>query len=121
MTNYKKGARFEYRVRDLFRKHGYTAERKAASSPYDIIAMKKGRICFLVDAKKTSQKDKKFIYLKRCDVEKIVHESKKLGARPLMVYGFYRSPIYVAFPEELLKRKVMRVEGGMKLKELICE
>ena len=92
MTNYKKGAAFEFRVRNIFRRFGYEAERKAASSPYDIIVMKNGKVVFVVDAKKTSQKDKSFIYVRRSDVEKIINESKKLGAKPLIVYGFYRTP-----------------------------
>ena len=115
MTNYRKGSRFEYRVRDFFRKLGYTAERKAASAPYDIIVMKDGRIDFLIDAKKTSQKDKKAIYISRDDVEKIIKEAKKLCARPLIIYGFHRTPLYVAFPEDLLKKDVIKVEEGMKL------
>jgi len=64
MTNYRKGVAFEFRVRDLFRKFGYAAERKAASSPYDIIVLKDGSVRFVVDAKKTSQRDKNFLYIK---------------------------------------------------------
>ncbi|UCG95761.1 MAG: hypothetical protein JSV92_01785 [archaeon] len=119
MTNYRKGMAFEFRVRDLFRKYGYTAERKAASSPYDIIVMKNGKINFLVDAKKTSQRDKDFLYVKRNDLEKIIAESKKLGARPLIIYGFYRSPAFVAFPEKLMKKNAARLEAGLELKEYL--
>ncbi len=117
MTNYRKGAAFEFRVRDLFRKFGYEAERKAASSPYDIIVMKEGRVVFLVDAKKTSQRGKNFIYVKRSDVEKIMREAKKLGAKPLIAYGFYRSPIFVAFPEEF--EGVVKLEPGLELKKFL--
>jgi len=119
MTNYKKGIRFEFRVRDLFRKFGYEAERKAASSPYDIIVMKNGSIKFIVDAKKTSQKDKKRIYIRRDDVEKLIKEAKKLNTRPLFVYGFYRSPIYVEFPERLLEKDVIGVDGKIKLEDFL--
>ncbi len=119
MTNYGKGVAFEFRVRDLFRKLGYVAERKAASSPYDIIVMKDGSVKFLVDAKKTSQKDKKFIYIKQADLEKIIKESKKLGARPLVVYGFYRSPIFVDFPGKLVKKNVARLTGGIRLEDFL--
>jgi len=119
MTNYRKGMNFEFRVRNLFRKFGYQAERKAASAPYDIIVMKEGSVVFLVDAKKTSQKDKKFIYLKRSDVEKIIREAKKLSATPLIIYGFYRTPIFVAFPEEIIKKDVMKMVEGLRLDEFL--
>lgn len=119
MTNYRKGIAFEFRVRDLFRKCGYTAERKAASSPYDIIVMKNGITKFLVDAKKTSQRDKEYLYVTRADLEKIIRESKRFNTRPLIIYGFYRSPIFVAFPEELLKKETGRVEPGLKLKNFL--
>lgn len=122
MTNYKKGRRFEYRVRNLFRKFNFKAERKAASSPYDIIIMNKhGDVIFLADAKKTSQKNKKYIYLKKEDLKKIIKESKKLKAEPLVIYGFYRTPVYVGFPEELLKSegRTVRVEKGMTLKKFL--
>jgi Holliday junction resolvase len=119
MTNYRKGVAFEFRVRDLFRRHGYAAERKAASSPYDIIVMKDGMINFVIDAKKTSQKGRGFIYIKRADVEKILKESRKLGAKPLIVYGFQRSPAFVAFPEKLIERDVVKLEPGLELKTFL--
>lgn len=119
MTNYKKGTAFEFRVRDLFRKHGYSAERKAASSPYDIIVMRDGIVKFLVDAKKTSQDGRGFIYVRTADLEKIVREAEKLVARPLIIYGFLRSPAYVAFPEELLKKKAARLEACLELDEFL--
>ncbi len=119
MTNYKKGVSFEFRVRNLFRKFGYVAERKAASSPYDIIVMKDGVVDFLVDAKKTSQRNKDFLYVKRADLEKIIRESRKFCAKPLIIYGFYRSPVFVAFPEELLKKSAARLEHGLKLKDFL--
>lgn len=119
MTNYKKGVAFEFRVRDIFRRYGYVAERKAASSPYDVIVMKDGVISFVIDAKKTSQKDRGFIYIKKADVEKIIKESGKLGARPLIVYGFQRSPAFVTFPEKLIKRGVVKLEPGLELKTFL--
>jgi len=119
MTNYRKGMNFEFRVRNLFRKFGYQAERKAASAPYDIIVIKNGSVVFLVDAKKTSQKDKNFIYLKRSDVEKIIREAKKLKAMPLIIYGFYRTPVFVAFPEEIIKKGVIKMENGLKLEDFL--
>ncbi|MFP4633867.1 MAG: hypothetical protein ACLFM9_02745 [Candidatus Aenigmatarchaeota archaeon] len=117
MQNYKRGYNFEIRVRDTFRDSGFEAERKAASAPYDIFVMKDGRVVFIVDAKKTGQKDRDYIYVGRETVEKIKNEAEKIGAQPLITYGFYRSPIYVETPPELLGRegKNIRLEEGVKL------
>ncbi|QQG39578.1 MAG: hypothetical protein HYS81_04330 [Candidatus Aenigmatarchaeota archaeon] len=121
MTNYRKGVRFEYRVRDIFRRHGYAAERKAASSPYDIMVMKGGRVVFVVDAKKTSVSGKKHIHISRDDVSKIISNASVLNAQPLVVYGFNMGDAFVAFPEELLKNdgKTVRLEDGMLLEKFL--
>ena len=119
MSNYKRGRSFEFRVRDIFRSFGFQEERKAASSPYDIIVMKDGNIEFLVEVKKTVQKGKDFIYLKRVDLERILKECKKLGAKGLVVYGFYRSPPYVIEAERLKHNSVIRLEPGLELKEFL--
>lgn len=113
--------RFEYRVRDIFRNHGYEAERKAASAPYDIIVMLDGRVVFVVDAKKTSVRRRKYLYVKRGDVEKIMASAASLGARPLIAYGFNMGDVLVAFPEELLKSdgKNFRLEGGLSLETFL--
>lgn len=121
MQNYKRGYNFEIRVRDEFRDSGFQAERKAASAPYDIIVMKDGQIVFLIDAKKTGQRDKDYIYVERGSIKTVVDESEKIGAQPLIVYGFYRTPIYVAFPLKLLEKesKTVRLEGSMKLEKFL--
>lgn len=117
MTNYKRGYNFEIRVRNKFRDLGFYAERKAASSPYDIIVMKDGRVEFVIDSKKTGQRDKDYIYITRENVEKMVNEADKIGAQPLIIFGFYRTPIYVELPQDLLKEdgKTIRLEKSLKL------
>jgi len=50
MTNYEKGRRFEYRVRDLFKEHGFIVIRAAQSKPVDLICLKDG-ISVLVECK----------------------------------------------------------------------
>lgn len=42
MTNYEKGRRFEYRVRDMFKEHGFVVIRAAKSKPVDLVCLKKG-------------------------------------------------------------------------------
>jgi len=122
ITNYQSGRRFEYRVRDLFKEHGFQAKRKASSSPYDILVLKEGKSQFVVDAKHTSQRDKEYIYISRGDVEKIVEIARELNCTPLVCYGFYRTPIYAEFGEKLLKEndgKNIRLEEGEKLKRFL--
>ena len=52
MTNYKKGARLEREVVNIFKEHGYIAQRTAGShSPFDITLVKttnnNKKICFV--------------------------------------------------------------------------
>ncbi|MFP4117052.1 MAG: hypothetical protein ACLFQ8_02900 [Candidatus Aenigmatarchaeota archaeon] len=121
MHNYKRGYNFEIRVRDTFRDKGYEAERKAASAPYDLIVMKDGRVSFIIDAKKTGQRDKDHLYVSKEDIKDVKNEAEKIGATPLIVYGFYRTPIYVGTVDELLERggKNVRLEQGIKLEKFI--
>lgn len=121
MHNYRRGYNFELRVRDKFRELGFEAERKAASAPYDLMVLKDGRVVFLIDAKKTAQRGRDYIYVNRSSVESIVEESKRVGAQPLIVYGFYRTPIYVGFPSELLEceGKTIRLGEGMELTDFL--
>ena len=50
MSSYTKGRRFEYRVRDLFRKNGYVVIRAARSKPIDLVCLKNGN-SILVECK----------------------------------------------------------------------
>lgn len=50
MSNYLKGRRFEYRVRDLFKKQGFIVIRGAQSKPVDLVCLKDGR-SILVECK----------------------------------------------------------------------
>lgn len=121
MQNYKRGYNFEIRVRDKFRDHGFEAERKAASAPYDLLVMKDGKVVFLIDAKKTGQRDKDHLYVERESIKSVVEESEKVGSQPLIAYGFYRSPIYVGFPSELLEEegKTVRLEESLEMDEFL--
>ena len=99
MANYSKGRSFEYRSVDIFRKHKYECNRKAGSSPYDVVAYKKGKVVFIAECKKTMKED--IIYISKKDIEKLSKEAKKQGATPVILYGFARSPVFVALPREL--------------------
>lgn len=121
MHNYKRGYNFEIRTRNKFRDLGYQAERKAASAPYDLMVMKDGRMVFIIDTKKTAQRDKDHIYVEKKDVRSIIEEAEKIGTQPLIVYGFYRTPIYVELPSKMMDHegKTVRLEEGIELEDFM--
>lgn len=51
MSNYRKGRRFEYRVRDELTRRGYFVIRGAGSKPVDLVALKAGGRVVLVECK----------------------------------------------------------------------
>jgi Holliday junction resolvase len=111
--SYVSGRRFEYRARDIFRKFGFQCDRKAASSPYDLLAQKHGKTFFLAECKKTGKKNKKCIYVSTEDVDKLVKESLQQNAIPLVIYGFNRTPAFVALPKEMKKSgKMYKLPSG---------
>ena len=79
--------------------------------------MKGGRVLFVVDAKKTSLSGRKYIYVSKDDLEKLVRNASTLNAQPLVAYGFSRTDVHVAFPDELMKAegKNVRLNEGMDL------
>lgn len=109
--SYQAGRRFEYRARNVFRRCGYQCDRKAASSPYDLLVQKDGKTIFLVECKKTGKKD--HIYISKEDIAKLVEESERQKATPLVVYGFRRTPVFVVEPNNLPKtNKMFKVTKG---------
>ncbi|MCD6414598.1 MAG: hypothetical protein J7L23_03140 [Candidatus Diapherotrites archaeon] len=109
--SYRTGRSFEYRARDVFREHGYQCDRKAASSPYDLLVQEDGKTLFLAECKKTGKKD--YIYVSEPDIEKLLRESKRQNAIPLLLYGFYRTPVFIADPHKIQKTgKMFKLEKG---------
>jgi len=47
MTRYKKGRKFEHKVRKLLEQHSFKVFRCAASKPLDLIAVKNGLVYFI--------------------------------------------------------------------------
>lgn len=43
MSNYEMGRRLEYRVRDMFRRHGFFVVRAAQSKPIDLVCLRDGK------------------------------------------------------------------------------
>lgn len=111
-TNYRRGYGLEYRVKQIMEDNDYMVLRSPASkSESDLIAFDKNHK-FLVQCKKTGVKGKS-LYIYR--LGELVKSAKKYGAKPLLVYSFYYSPIYakeVTGDSEILKVEDKHVELG---------
>lgn len=72
MSNYSRGRRFEYSVRDVFRRQGYVVIRAASSKPIDLVCLKDGR-SILVECKTESS------LVNRARLTQLRQLSKKAG------------------------------------------
>ena len=97
--NYRKGYRFEHRVKRYLEKKGYKVFRIAGSKPIDLIALAPKRV-YLIECKSRKRDVKKTI-------EKLSKYSNGLLAKPLIAYR--RKDNKIGFID---------VESGEELKEL---
>lgn len=101
--NYRRGYGLEYKVKKMMENLGYMVMRSPASkSESDLIAFDSARK-FLIQCKKTGKKGK-HLYIYR--LGELMRTAQKYGAKPLLVYSFYYSPIYakeVTKESEILK------------------
>lgn len=89
--NYKRGYSLEWKTKKIMEDFDYMVLRSPASKSFsDLIAFDKNNK-FLVQCKKTGKKGKNLYIYKLGD---LVKAAKKYGAKPLLVYSFYYSPIY---------------------------
>lgn len=79
MTSYEKGRRFEYRVRDLFREHGFVVIRAAKSKPVDLVCLKDGK-SILVECKTNKSS------LGKNGRKELLHMAKTSKAIPILAY-----------------------------------
>ena len=79
MSSYIKGRRFEYLVRDLFKKNGFIAIRAARSMPVDLVCLRDGESIFIECKFRKSEfgKEKKKGLLNLAGIA---------GARPILAY-----------------------------------
>jgi len=114
--NYKRGDNLEWKTKKILEDSGYMVLRSPASKSYsDLIAFDKEHK-FLIQCKKTGTKGKSLYIYKLGD---LVKAAKKYGAKPLLVYSFYYSPIYAKTVEgdsEILKIGDKHVELEKLLK-----
>jgi len=76
--NYRKGYRFEHRVKRYLERKGYKVFRIAGSKPIDLIALSSNRV-YLIECKSRKRDVKKTI-------EKLSEYSDGLLAKPLIAY-----------------------------------
>lgn len=110
--SYKKGYRFEYRVKKFLEERGWFTTRSPASKGVDIIAMKGDRKLF-IQCKKSS---KEYIYA--YGLGSLIEAGKREHAEVLLVYGFERSPIYVR-PITEDNVKIKKSDNHMRLEEYL--
>jgi Holliday junction resolvase len=114
--NYKRGYNLELKTKKIMEESGYMVLRSPASKSYsDLIAFDKDHK-FLVQCKKTGTKGKSLYIYKLND---LVKAAKKYGAKPLLVYSFYYSPIYakeIRTDSEILKADGKHIELEKLLK-----
>ena len=121
--NYKRGYNLEWKTKKILEENDYMVMRSPASkSESDLIAFDKQHK-FLVQCKKTGTKGKSLYIYKLGD---LVKSAKKYGAKPLLVYSFYYSPIYakeITGDSEILKvdDRHIELEKFLKVNKLSNE
>jgi Holliday junction resolvase len=119
MASYHKGRAFEHRCKRAFLEVGYGCERRLLSKPFDLVVLMNDRVIFVCECKKTMRKSGA-IYFPKKDVKKLYREAGKREAVPLLLYGFARSPIYVALPSDLEEtEKFYKLKEGRTLEEFL--
>lgn len=122
-TSKLRGVQFEYRCAYLFERFGYTWDRSGSSLGIDLKILKNGKLCYLVNCKKTARS--KLIYLPQVEVERLSAEAAERKAVGLICFGFYRSPIYVLTINGMRKLErtrlnyKLRPEDGTTLEEFL--
>lgn len=79
MTNYEKGRRFEYRVRDLFKRQGFVVVRAAQSKPIDLVCLKDGT-SILIECKVNKSS------LGKDGKNELLHMARTSRAIPVLAY-----------------------------------
>lgn len=97
----KRGTNFEYRTAYLFESFGYEWDRSGSSLGIDLKVFKNHRLRYFVSCKKTSSKD--IIYFSKSEAKHMEVLERKTGARGLICFSFYRTPI-MALPISDLKK-----------------
>jgi len=87
MSGYVKGRRFEYRVRDFFRKKGFVVIRAAQSKPIDLVCLRRGE-AILVECKT----EKSALGMRR--KQELLSLAEAAGALPLLSVRKKRNLIF---------------------------
>ena len=98
---YRRGCRFEYKVKKFLEKAGFTVFRCAGSKPIDLIAVKKDEnpLILLVECKTNS-------ILPTSEKEKLIRIAKKTGGIPIFAYPSKNSIILYDLIENKYWRSV---------------
>jgi len=102
-----RGVNFEYRCAYLFERFGYTWDRSGSSLGIDLKILKDGRLCHLVNCKKTSKLGP--IYLQRSEVDRLAASASRAGVQGLVCFGFNRTPVLALAIEHVRRLKGTRL------------
>ncbi|WP_456471612.1 Holliday junction resolvase Hjc [Methanocaldococcus sp.] len=87
---YKKGHRFELKLKEMLEREGYIVIRSAGSKGIDLIAGKNGKL--LIFECKSTKKD--VLYIDKEDVIKLILYSKAFNAIPYLAVKFNREILF---------------------------
>jgi Holliday junction resolvase len=88
--SYRRGRRFEYAVRDIFRRRGWFVVRAAASRPVDLVCLKRGDVgvvAVLVECKYGVRSPR------RSDAARLVAAARRAGATPVLAFAEKRGRV----------------------------
>jgi Holliday junction resolvase len=97
--SYRRGRRFEYIVRDLFRSRGWFVVRAAASRPVDLVCLRRadvGVVAVLVECKYGVGSPR------RSDAAGLVAAARRAGATPVLAFAEKRGRMRMIDAEKWL-------------------
>ena len=95
MSEYRKGYRFERRVRKLLESYGYVVFRTAGSKPVDLLAFSRDK-GYVIECKVHRK------YIRKEDIDKLLSICEKTGLIPIIAYRENNKVLFI----NLLTNKV---------------
>ncbi|ADG13450.1 Resolvase, Holliday junction-type [Methanocaldococcus infernus ME] len=114
---YKRGYRFEIKLKEMLEREGYLVIRSAGSKGVDLIAGKGSRL-MIFECKATK---KEMLYIDKEDVFKLLEYSRAFKAVPYIAVKFGKDILFFS-PyniEEKGKSFLVRVEEGLKFEDIV--
>lgn len=85
--SYRKGYRFEHKVKKFLEERGYRVFRCAGSKPVDLIALSANNV-YIIECKGTGK-------YKKDDLDKLVEIASNTIAKPLIAYRYKKNIVFL--------------------------